>query len=293
MEIKYKLYPYPVLSPYSDDYKLGLYAVAIAVIRDGYDLRIDFTATLTSAGLMELVTSGKAKYVYHIECSQTGFRAVVQTDKINYSYVLDNKKVNGRLQICPFIVAVEDISYASADFHGDYEGLVFDIEAGCILAVGNTISVDISKDRDELVKAPSIFKIVKNADTSARQMLVDMSTRKILVKLPLNDYYYYKQLNKTPEAQPILNSMTVVPVLIYVLEELRALTVQDRREYSGYLWYRALNRTLTSKFNCDIEGDEFSNKNCIELAQKLVNNPLSEALHMLSLDFGNNGGDDV
>ena len=48
MEIKYKLYPYPVLSSYSDDYKTGSFDATIDVVRDGYNYRLDFLATLTS-----------------------------------------------------------------------------------------------------------------------------------------------------------------------------------------------------------------------------------------------------
>lgn len=35
MEIKYKLYPYPVLSSYSNDYGNGSFDVAIDIVRDG------------------------------------------------------------------------------------------------------------------------------------------------------------------------------------------------------------------------------------------------------------------
>ena len=42
MEIKYKLYPYPVLSSYSDDYKTGSFDATIDVVRDGYNYRLDF-----------------------------------------------------------------------------------------------------------------------------------------------------------------------------------------------------------------------------------------------------------
>lgn len=35
MEIKYKLYPYPVLSSYSNDYETGNFDVTIDVARDG------------------------------------------------------------------------------------------------------------------------------------------------------------------------------------------------------------------------------------------------------------------
>ena len=145
MEIKYKLYPYPVLSSYSNDYGTGDFDVTIDIVRDGYDLRIDFLATLTCQSLQDCIKQGVAKYVYHLECAQTGFRTVIQTEKVSEVYTLLNKVVNGKLQICPFIVAVDDLkSYTSPDFHEDYQGVAFDIEAGCVMAVGKMVTVDIS-----------------------------------------------------------------------------------------------------------------------------------------------------
>ena len=167
MEIKYKLYPYPVLSSYSNDYGTGAFDVAIDIVRDGYDLRIDFLATLTCQSLQDCIKQGVAKFVYHLECSQTGFRTVVQTDKVSEVYTLLNKAVNGKLQICPFVVAVDDLKgFTSPDFHEDYHGIAFDIEAGCVMAVGKMVTVDISKDIDDLANTPSIFNISKNPDES-------------------------------------------------------------------------------------------------------------------------------
>ncbi len=293
MEIKYKLFPYPVLSPYADDYKNGKFDVSIDIVEDGYDLRIDFVASLSSDGLMDLIKSGTAKYVYHLECAQTGFRTVIQTDKINEIYMLSNKKVNGNLQICPFIVAVNDIKgYSNPDFHNDYNDVSFDIEAGCILAVSKMATIKISKDTDELSNTASIFSVVMNKDTSCNQMLVDMTGRKILIKLPLNDYYCYKQLRKTPLAQSILNAMTIVPTLTYVLEEIKSLSATDRADLEENLWYRVLSRTLLTKFNVDIESSDFSGQNYLELAQKLISDPMSDAFRLLTTGFGNSGGDE-
>lgn len=293
MEIKYKLYPYPVLSKYSDDYKTGDFDVTIDIVPDGYNLRVDFLTTLTSAGLKALIGEDKAKYVYHLECAQTGFRTVVQTSKTSESFVLSNKSVNGKVQICSFVVAIEDIeSYSSPDFHDDYSGSAFDIEAGCVMAVGKMATIDISKDVDDLANTPSVFCIIRNADASCKQMLVDMSGRKIVIKLPLNDYYSYKSLSQTPQAQAILNSLTIIPALTYVLAELKCMSVEDRRENADALWYKTISKSLLTQFDCDIESDEFSSCNCIELAQKLINDPLSDAFQMLTSSFGVSGGDD-
>ena len=109
MEIKYKLYPYPVLSTYSDDYKTGEFSALIEPRKEGYDLKVDFTATLTNEALRALIRSEQAKYVYHMECAQTGFRKVFQTGKSIASDFLPDKQLSGKLQICPFVVAVKDI----------------------------------------------------------------------------------------------------------------------------------------------------------------------------------------
>ena len=46
MEIRHKLYPYPVLSYYSDDYENSSFDVVIAPQQDGYNIRINFLAEL-------------------------------------------------------------------------------------------------------------------------------------------------------------------------------------------------------------------------------------------------------
>ena len=289
MEIKYRLYPYPVLSSYSDDYKQGLFETNIDVVKDGYNLKVDFLANLTSNGLKEQIKAGNAMYVYHLECAQTGYRKVVTTEKVSESYIIENKLVSGKLQICSFVVAVEDITnYTTDDFHDDYSGVTFDIEAGCVMAVGTMVTVDVSKDIDDLANTPSIFSIIRNPDPSCKELIVDMYTRKIQIKIPLDDFYRYKKLSITPEYQPVLNSLTIIPTLTYVLGELKRLSVEERIEFQDYLWYKTLSKALLSTFDCDIESTDFNSKNTIELAQKLINNPISEAFHILTIS----GGDD-
>jgi len=165
MEIRYKLYPYPVLAYYSDDYKDGSFDTTIDLQKDGYNIRIDFMASLTNEGLKKLIQDGRAQYVYHLECAQTGFRKVVTTGNVVESCVLSDKKICGKLQICPFIVAAQDITgYSNPGFHDDYNGATFDIEAGCVLAVGKQVNATITKEAEDLANTPSVFSIIRNAD---------------------------------------------------------------------------------------------------------------------------------
>ena len=243
---------------------------------------------------MERIKNGDAKYVYHLECAQTGFRTVIQTDQLSETYTLFSQTVNGKLQICPFVVAVKDLKgYSSSDFHDDYQGEVFDIEAGCVLAVGKMAVLDITKSTDDIANTPSIFSITRNPDTSCHQMLVDMLQRKIMIKLPWDDFTNYSALQSLPEAQSILNSLTVVPALVYVLGQLRAQSPDERNENnSDTLWYKVLSKTLSTKFDCDIESTQFDALNFMELAQKLVNDPLSDAFKFLVNSPTSSGGED-
>lgn len=206
----------------------------------------------------------------------------------------DNKAQYGKLQICPFVVAVKDLNgYSSSDFHDDYQGEVFDIEAGCVLAVGKMVVLDITKNTDDIANTPSIFSITRNPDTSCHQMLVDMSQRKIMIKLPWDDFTNYSALQSLPEAQSILNSLTVVPALVYVLGQLRAQSPDERNENnSDTLWYKVLSKTLSTKFDCEIESTQFDALNFMELAQKLVNDPLSDAFKFLVNSPTSSGGED-
>lgn len=293
MEIKYKLYPYPVLSSYSDDYKDGRFDTQVSVERDGFNLKIIYETELTSKGLLKQIADKNAKYVYHMECAQTGFRKVLVTDKESENFGISNKEVSGKLQICPFVVAVNDIaSYNTPEFHDDYSGVFFDIEAGCVMAVGTMVTVDISKDTDDLANTPSIFSIIRNPDAECKEMLVDMSGRKIVIKLPLDTYYKYKNLSIIPQCQSLLNSLAVVPALIYVLGELKRMPISDRMENQDSLWYRTLRKVLQKQFGCDIENPEFDSQNTMELAQKLINSPISEGYSVLTDSFGNDGGDE-
>ena len=243
MEIRYKLYPYPVLAYYSDDYKNGSFETTIDLRKDGYNIRIDFMASLTNEGLKRLIQTGQARYAYHLECAQTGFREVVTTDKVSESRVLSDKKICGKLQICPFIVAVQDITgYNNPGFHDDYSGAAFEIEAGCVLAVGRQVNATITKETEDLANTPSVFSIICNADRLATQMIVGIDGQKIVIKLPLNDYYSYKQLAKAPITQPVLNAITIIPALTYALEELKCRSIEEREELSECSWYRAVRK---------------------------------------------------
>ena len=294
MEIRKRLYPYPVLSPFTDDFQIGSFNVTIDCLEEGYDLNVKFQAELDCNALTECIKKGLAKYTYHLECAQTGYRKVLQTAEPFTKYTIPNSSINGSLQICPFIVATNNIvSYSSPDFHRDYQGLSFDIEAGCVLATGKTVTVKITKNIDDFSNSPSIFRIVRNTDESCRQMLVDMAGDNwLFIKMPSSEFYSYQALLSSPAAQPILNSLTLVPVLVAVLGNLQKMTVEEREERAGALWYSSLSKSLLNKFGCDISDESFNSVDCIKLAQQLVDSPIPDTFKFLTSNLDSCEGEE-
>ncbi len=296
MVIKYKMFPYPVLTEFTDDYVDSKFDVLIEEVIHGFDRKLYFSATLKNDGLLQLIKDGKAQFVYHLECSQTGFREVVQTNAKMKDYVLEHEKVRGKLQICPFIVAAENISnYTNTAFHSDDDGISFDIEAGCVLAIGAPREMMIEPETDDLARIPSIFSIIRNLDSSVTYMTVETSRERIIIQLPLEDFTKYGLLDSGTMLPDVLNTMVVIPALVFALDEIKREKPEERYQYeeNGRLWYTTIKKVLQERFSCDIESRSFDDFNTIELAQRIINEPLHRALDSLTQlsDSQNVGGD--
>jgi hypothetical protein len=291
MDIRTKLYPYPVLAYYTDDYKNSEFDVNITIQQDGYNVLIDFVSTLDNPQIVALIKQEKAGYAFHLECAQTGYRKVISTKETIKRISLSSKDVRGTLQICPFIVAKQDLKDYSNDlFHEDYQGMKFAIDTGCVMAIGKQVNAVIQENNADFSNVPSIFSIIYNADEATTQMIVDAEQNKIVIKLTKDDYHYFKSLNKNSFMHPILYSFTVIPALTYALEWIKHVPLEDRSVYDMYGWYRAVKKALLDKFKCDVESEEFNDKNSLILAQKLINEPIHAALNRLN-NLGSNEGE--
>lgn len=291
MEIRTKLYPYPVLYKKNDDYEESVFEGDADVCIEGPNLRLRFSIHTDNTELMQLIESGKASYVYHLECPATGYRKAHYYENGEEDLLISQKSIRDVFQVCSFIVARQDIpGYTNQKFNSDYKGIHFDIDKGCVLAVGDQICFNIDPQVDDFSNTPSIFNIIKMADPSVAVLHVDLEGEKIRVYLPVGDYSNYNTLKTNLRYKPILNSLIVLPALIYTLEEICAIGAEERNDqYGDYRWYRALRKTLL-KMNIDCEDNDFQNstnsKNMVVYAQKLIGQQTSEALVALRNDVG-------
>lgn len=288
MEIKYRLYPYPVLAEFNNSYENVEFSVLAMIARDGFDIIISVSVRLTDAGLCELIESGKAVLVYHLECPQTGFREIKKTDSYEYTIPIKSEKVSGKLQFCPFIIAqTELLNYYNPNFNSHYNDPIKKIEQGCILAVGKQHNWIIKKNIQDMLNSSSPFRILPNIDESQSQMVIEYeSMERIRIKLRAEDYALYKSMKKDPRLKDILNSAIVIPALVFVLGQLqKADTDELEANYADLPWYISIKESLKKNFNRDIA--DLRDENIFELAQKMLKTPINSAIENLA-NIGNN-----
>lgn len=288
MEIKSKLYPYPVLSYFSHEYKeTSSFEVRPFIKIEGYRESVQFTAILENSDLEKLVKDGKAEIILHLECGQTGYRHVLKFSKNSNQLVwrVPNEQVAGRVQTCPFVVAACDINgYTNSEFEDDLAGMTFNLPFGTILAVAKQMDIQVKKRADDLRDLPSIFNIAMNGDDKQQYMQVDCENDFIEVLLPAGDWQKFGRLNSSGRLTGVFSAAIAVPALVHVLEILIKEGVNGRieRSHEPTIWFSCIADTLRTKFNIDIYDQKFDSENSFELAQKLINGPMDKALDELS-----------
>lgn len=287
MEIKNKLYPYPVLAYFSDEYKnTSTFKVITNVKIEGYREIAEFSAVLINPDLQKLVSDGKAEIILHLECGQTGYRHVLKFGKNSpeLEWTIPNEKISGRVQVCPFIVATCSIEkYTNSEFEDDLSGMTFKVPEGTILAVGQQIDIHVRKRTDDLRDLPSIFNISMNGDTKQQYMAVNTAGDLIEILIPARDWQKFCELNNSGKLTGVFSAMIAVPALADVLKTLqeegpsrRMDKVEDNKP-----WFNCISRTLREKFEIDIFSEKFDTQDSFQLAQKMINGPLDKALDEL------------
>ena len=288
MEIKYRLYPYPVLWNKNDDYKKpSKFLVEIEAKENFKNIKLKINFLLKDKEIENLIKENKAEYVVHIEATSTYFRELISTRETEITYDLKDRDILGKLEINFFILAKQDIrGYRNDNFNEDYSSEAFNLKKGNIIAIADGYRFDIEKNDDELGKISSIFSICKKETVEQTGMTVDMSYEKIRIGLNITDYVNYSQLSQNPNKVDSVNSIIIFPALIYIFEQLKKDFTET--DYTEYKWFRALEN-IFKKNGQELNKELLENEISIDLAQRVLNYPIERAFNSLKDE---NDGDD-
>ena len=82
MDIRHKLYPYPVLSEMTDDYVDSYFRFEDVKAEKGIrEIILKIKLNLSNIEIQRLIDEEKAEYVVHIECSSTCYRKIVRSSE--------------------------------------------------------------------------------------------------------------------------------------------------------------------------------------------------------------------
>lgn len=278
MDIKYKLYPHPVLTRDTDDYINSTFRFNVLAEKGIRELRFHFDMELKNDGMRALIKEGSAEFLVHIECPKTCYRIIVKSEEDSFGKRIPERQLNGKVAICAFVVAKKDLpAYTNTDLDPDYGGASFFIDKGSILAVGGQYDLDVIKDTEELEKISSIFTICRYAADTDESMKIDIDGEKIVIALSDRGFQDHRMLTAMPGLLPVFHAMIIVPALIYVFETLYR---EGIAEYEDRRWYTAVKKALARQ-EVILDRDTLEDIPSYELAQRLMDLPVSRALDAL------------
>lgn len=283
MDIKYRLYPHPVLWEKNDDFNNSKFDCDVVLNREIKKFVLDIQFNLDNENLKNLIRKGKAEYIIHIESPASSYRIVHKAQSENIKITLLDEHLLGKISLCPFIVAKEDISdYFNDDFNEDYSGVVFNLSKGTILAIGTQLTFKVDKENEDLSQVPSIFTIYKKETTEQLPIEIELNDNKIRIGLNIQDYEnYYLTVHNNPD---VVNAFLIYPVLIYTFERLK----ESFDDYSDYRWFKALEK-MFEKYSFKLSDDIVNSETSIYLAQMVMSFPISKAFLSISMDEENGG----
>ena len=282
MEIKNRLFPYPVLCVENDDYENCEFDVKTELREDLNNIIIDFDIKLVGIPEIQwLIRDNNAQFVIHIECSSTAYRTIVKTSETKKTIRIPKSKVNIEIALLATIVAEKDIvDFTSVNLNEDYDEAV-NFNRGSILAYRNLPKINVIKNYEELAGDNSFFTVVKRIDENGVEKLpvtYNLSDPKIKILVSETIYDEYVKFHNNPNMEPLLNTLLVMPAIAHMIDEVRANGVE---EYKPYYWYQKINKA------CKLQGKDFvvdiieSESSCMDIAQQMLQMPIERAFESL------------
>ena len=272
MKVTDRLFPHPVLSYFSDDFGRYRFQATPEVTFAQSQVQILCSFALVEPELKTMIAGGFAEYVVHAESPYTRYRIVERTSEDCLLITIDGMDVMDRIELSAFVIARKHIdNFHSSNFHPDFGDQAFSISKGQLLAVSEPYYIDV-EDPEELRRpVSSIIRVVENAETDARPMLIDVNDHKIIVRMSEANFERYRSVSTDVASAPALHVAVVVPALMQAISFIR----QDADgEHADKRWYRHIER------HCLTLGIELTDKEVseIEIALALLEDPLARSL---------------
>lgn len=283
MQIRNRLFSYPVYSSDVDDYKSNTFTFDYNAESNGDTVLIQYTTTISNKHILKELNNSTIKLALMIECAKTAYRNLFVLKDLDGTIEVPSSSLSSKVEMCCLLLANEEyIIDKESGISSDYMDTSFKINKGFIVGYDNTYSFIVDKDKEDEFKASSIISVVKKIDLKD-YMDIDLDNdNKIKIQLGDEMYQRFVQI-QGQDKLPVVHSMIVLPALVYVIDQIKN---KDLREtYSDYYWYRCIDKQL-EVLNIGIDSTAFDNKSSLAIAQELLKLPINHALINLTTEEG-------
>ena len=282
-----KPFTYPVLSEGRDDYKTHKFNAEVQLKQNISSLNLSFEFKTDCEEINKQIANDRAEYLIHLECPTTFFRKTLTSAAPEISTQINLSRIKKSLEIVAFIVAKRNFKdFFCEDWNDDFEGLKFNLEKGNVLAYKVLPTLRLPENAD-FANNESIFLLCKKLVDDDRPFEVNLDGDKIKIFLGENDFKIFNRYAEKNDMQPILNAMVIFPTLVYVFDELR----EDLQMYESADWFVSLSEAYRKRGLNFVSEITDSDKQSIELAQEVMELPITNALKNLSKIY-EDGDDD-
>lgn len=276
-------YPYPILRNKPTDYKTGIFEVQINKVNQKNGFNISVTYGVNNDQIKELLEKRIIAYAIQIQCVSTWYRKLEISDTEKQTIFLPSNLVHERVDMCPCIIALEDIKdFHINDFTDDFEEIPFSVNKGEVIAIGERQKFDALYKDDIIKKSESIVSFIN--DTECSVMYCEWEFEAIQIHLPKKQYELYTHIGEYESWKiPVLNAIYVVPVISQAINEIYNDEFQNGQcNLEKYAWYKTLKFMIKKVARDDAKSYKKMLSDPIKTTQLLLNDNSAQALDIIS-----------
>lgn len=309
MLLKSRLYPYPVITQFSDttsyfNDKFTLIYEKLIEDENKDTITIKFKYELNQPTLCKLIFERKCSVKLLIHCSSTSFRKTFDFLSSEMELTFDRKEFLDKVELCAFIVADEEIdNFTPEDLKGRMEGHSYLIEQHDILGIDEAEPITVEYNPKDANNIESIFSVQR--DTNQNELIrIDLATnpRKILINVPSEAYdLYYNSKDDITETGAVYHSLLLLSPLSQILLMIRHGDYEDLESIEDdFKWFKSIETAYKKAYEKDMEYNDLfgitNDTEIYEMAQRMLGfcavNAIDGYFRALTYSLGNGDNED-
>ncbi len=262
---KNKAFPYPVLRPFSDDYKDEEFQATVDFTVGKERIKTNISYAISSEEIVEEISNGNAEYIAVVSCRDTYFQVTLTSSNRSVEAEFDIGELRGEVRVNPYVVVKNEIvSFTSPDINQEFGSGPFRFEVGDILAQDETQIFYI--DRDLFKPITSVFELVKKDEQIDGIWLVDFDGDHVQIVVSPKLKESIDNARNTKENKAILLNSIYFAAVMQAIQKLK--DPDTRTDYEDKKWAKVILGQAHNK-NSDIDKHD-----AYLIAERLMQQPI-------------------